>query len=172
MFKFHISCKSMKDRNTLYLHSAGRCGGMSCCGLCHNLAGWEVTLLKWLSTYPHHLQLLFALFLPFSLKAVKKSLNISDLLQTWVSILNVIQYTHKTSFFSLHASSVSTIQYWQQDMRHTCHIKVFRSTFKNKCCYQRCAMYHTLPLPDYLVCAKELADITHSHESFQYSFCL
>lgn len=71
---------------TLYL-SAARCGGLSHCGLCHNGAGREAAVLKWLSTYPHHLELLSDLLLAFSFKAVRKSQNISDLLQTLTSIL-------------------------------------------------------------------------------------
>lgn len=56
--------------------------------------------------------------------------------------MNVIQHTRKTSFFSFHASSVPTIQYLQQDRKHTPHINAFRSTFRNNRCYRKCAMYH------------------------------
>lgn len=84
---YSLYCKSTKDRNTLYLHSAARCSEVSHCGLCHNSVGQEVAVLKWLSTYPHHLELLSDIFMPFSFKAVRKSQNISELLQTSTSIL-------------------------------------------------------------------------------------
>lgn len=43
---YSLYCKSLKDRNALYPHSAARCGGVSHCGLCHNSADREVAVLK------------------------------------------------------------------------------------------------------------------------------
>lgn len=172
---YSLYCKSTKDRNTLYLHSAARCNEVSHCGLCHNSVGQEVAVLKWLSTYPHHLELLSDIFLPFSFKAVRKSQNISDLLQNLnIHSVNVIQHTQKTSFFSLHSYSGPTIPYLWQDIKHSLHVKTHSSQnyFQEQMQLLEMCNVSDMLLQDCLFCAKELDDITHSPGSFQYSFCL